>query len=374
MKDRLNTDRVSVEWFEGGTFNILYTVDIPQPNGASPDREYMLRITLPVEPFYKTASEVATLSYLKEHTSIPVPRVIDHSSTAENELGYEWILMERIRGVTFGRKMLCIDQETKVKLLRSIVDVVHQLQKLRFPVIGNLYFRKDIDAYDSTVRVSPTGDDKYVIGPIVTRHMFQKGWKLDLPRNLGPYSNEAEYITSALIPSKLEYVTGVQAELEKIYRALCASQPIGEPLPVGDSFPVGDFQIYHDDLTVNNILFDEQTREISGIVDWECVGTRPDWEITYPLFLMVPKTNSSPDVELHEAKRGFMRLLDIVGDSRAVTSVNEYYARWNHILSPNYLPFTPSEAEEKKHCDCDLGSILAQVCHHAVVDHAACLP
>ena len=68
---------------------MIYTVAIPGVGDNISSHQYILRVTWPVEPFYKTASEVATLSYLREHTTIPVPGVIAHSSSAENELGCE---------------------------------------------------------------------------------------------------------------------------------------------------------------------------------------------------------------------------------------------------------------------------------------------
>jgi aminoglycoside phosphotransferase (APT) family kinase protein len=61
---------------------------------------YVFRVTPLVEPFYKIAGEVATLSYIREHTSISVPRIIAHNSTADNQLGFEWIPMEEIPGVS----------------------------------------------------------------------------------------------------------------------------------------------------------------------------------------------------------------------------------------------------------------------------------
>ena len=96
---------LSITFLARGAFNKLYAIST----------SYVFRVTLPVEPFYKTASEVATLSYIREHTSVPVPRVIAHSSTANNELGFEWILMERIPGVPLKNVWPEMDMETKVR-------------------------------------------------------------------------------------------------------------------------------------------------------------------------------------------------------------------------------------------------------------------
>lgn len=46
-------------------------------------------------------NEVATLNYVKQRTTIPVPTVIVSDSSSENDLGYEWILMEKIPGLVY---------------------------------------------------------------------------------------------------------------------------------------------------------------------------------------------------------------------------------------------------------------------------------
>lgn len=77
-----------------GSFNKLYEVFLP-----SKETQYLFRVSLPVDPFYKTESEVATIAYLRQHTTITVPSVIAWSSSADNIMGYEWVLFEKINGV-----------------------------------------------------------------------------------------------------------------------------------------------------------------------------------------------------------------------------------------------------------------------------------
>ena len=87
-----------------GAFNKVYTLITSDGDGLESQLPCVFHITLPVEPFYKTVSEVAMLSYIREHTSVPVPHIIAHNSTADNKLGFEWILMEKIPGVvTHGK-------------------------------------------------------------------------------------------------------------------------------------------------------------------------------------------------------------------------------------------------------------------------------
>lgn len=291
---------LTVSFFSEGAFNKLYTVTISGGDGKPLSPQYIFRVTIPVEPFYKTASEVATISYLREHTSIPVPRVIAHSSTAENELRYEWILMEKVAGVALAVIWDDIGMETKIRETKVLAGFVRQLRDLRhhFAKIGNLYFREDIDSFKHTKYVSSMEDGKYVLGPIVTPYMFAGACKRCVPRELGPYPDEGAYITALILSEQKRMELWQSAEVacddfdedlaedaDDIAEVLQELQVISYAL--FPSLPC-NFRLYHQDLSLANILVDPETNKILGIVDWECVGVRPHWEDTYPLFLIGP--------------------------------------------------------------------------------------
>ena len=296
------SDQISATFFAEGAFNKLFAITVSNSGSTLGTLEYIFRATSPVEPFFKTAGEVATLSYLQEHTSIPVPRIIAHSTTSDNEVGCEWTLMEKIPGVSLAGVWSDIDLETKSKVTRTIVGYVRQLRDLRrhFTGIGTLYFREEIDTFNAAVRVLPTENEKYVLGPLVTPYMFAGGRKLRVPRDLGPYSNDTEYI-AALAASEMEemklllspdahlhsdFDKDLAEEAEGIIEVLGEFQPILSVL-----FPSQprNFALQHHDLSLSNILVDPATYQITGIVDWECVGTRPHWEDIYPEFLHGPE-------------------------------------------------------------------------------------
>jgi hypothetical protein len=113
-------DHVSATFFAEGAFNKLFAITVSNRGSTLDSPQYIFRATTPVEPFFKTAGEVATLSYLQEHTSLPVPRIIAHSSTSANEVGCEWTLMEMVPGVALADAWSDIDLETKNKVTRSV--------------------------------------------------------------------------------------------------------------------------------------------------------------------------------------------------------------------------------------------------------------
>ena len=169
----------------------MYAITVSNTGSTLATPQYIFRATGPVEPFFKTAGEVTTLSYLPGHMSIPVPRVIAYSSTSDNEVGCEWILMEKVPGVTLADVWRDIDLETKSNVTRSVAGYMRQFQP-RFTGIGTLYFREEINTFNAAVRVLPTEDEKYVLCPLTTPYMFAGGRKLRVPRDLGPYANDAE--------------------------------------------------------------------------------------------------------------------------------------------------------------------------------------
>lgn len=85
--------RCDVEFLAEGTFNKVYNVR------CGLDEEYIMRVTLPVQPRFKTMSEVATINVIRHHTDISVPKGLQYDVSNDNELGFEWMVMERVRGL-----------------------------------------------------------------------------------------------------------------------------------------------------------------------------------------------------------------------------------------------------------------------------------
>ena len=202
-----------------------------------------------------------------------------------------------------------MDMEAKVKETRMIARYFKQLHdRGSFGVIGSLYFREDL--LDRKVRTVPTTDNKFVIGPTVTASMFVGGMKLRLPRNLGPYSDDGEYMT-ALLDAEVEDMRFLQSleaytyvefdqdlaqEAPEIADGLRNLQEARQTLfPSPPRHPPRQFTLSHRDLSLSNIFVDPATHDITGIVDWECAGTRPLWEKRYPAFLKGREIEEKPE-------------------------------------------------------------------------------
>jgi hypothetical protein len=161
-----------------GSFNkvFLLTMDsgkqvvarIPHPNAGSKK--------------YTTASEVATLHFLRTRLNFPVPRVLTYSCDDKNAVGSEYIVMERIEGANLGDRWESLTKDAKVSIVHSLAGLQSRLLTSPFSHSGNLYFIGDVDPslrapqlYD----VKSPDDEVYCIGP----SSLAKFW--DLERSYG---------------------------------------------------------------------------------------------------------------------------------------------------------------------------------------------
>ena len=135
LPNNADLHKIEVQFFAQGGFNKLYSISFPG-HGTS----YLFRVALPLVPYYRIESEAATLSYLKENTSIPVSRVIAWDSSVATDLGFEWILLEKIEGVALYEVWRGMPWDSKVRLVAALAPLLGQLRDHKFDEIGSLYF------------------------------------------------------------------------------------------------------------------------------------------------------------------------------------------------------------------------------------------
>jgi hypothetical protein len=97
-------------------------------------------VSLPVDPTFKTWSEASTIAFLRAKTTIPVPKVIVHCSSRENEIGFEWMLMERAADAHPLREVWrSLPWVAKTKLVEDVADILGHLFSVRADAIGSIY-------------------------------------------------------------------------------------------------------------------------------------------------------------------------------------------------------------------------------------------
>lgn len=172
----------------------------------------MLRVSLPVHPRLKTESEAATLGWLRRETSIPVPRVFATCSDSDNELGFEWMLMDRMPAIVLADAWADTTWEEKKSITKEIAACIAQLNALKFKGIGSLRVRNP--------EVAPNLPDRQLEpGTMVSREMF---WgnrtHQDTPR--GPFNCSKYWLNARLdiyicdFKGRLEVAAGDPDEIE----------------------------------------------------------------------------------------------------------------------------------------------------------------
>ena len=339
---------LEVSFFAEGAFNKLYHISAPELPSS-----YLLRVTIPVEPFFKTESEVATIAFLRANTSIPVPNIIAWQSNidSEDDLGYEWMLMEKIDGVPLFDVWRKVPWDQKLALVDNIAELITELQSQVFDEIGALYFKSkssgtasktveppvllDADTvpefydhektgepdYSNTMRLNidetacsiKTDHKDFVVGRFFHESFF-KASRYYLPGNRGPYRSSLQWLT-ALVQLQLEWINRGPVEGDDDYdsdfeddalkmKPLC--QEYLDILPsVFEEEENGPYVLHHHDLNLANIIVDPETFDIRGIIDWEMVNVVPMWKATsHPKFLVFikpfPEETSAPPTPSYE--------------------------------------------------------------------------
>ncbi|OQD78411.1 hypothetical protein PENDEC_c001G03030 [Penicillium decumbens] len=130
---------------------------------AKNGREVIARIPTPIAgpPHYTTASEVATMDFLRDVLKLPVPEVLAYSTTSDNPVGAEYILMERVKGESLFSRWLSLTTDEIKDIMTQIADIERKIFDFHFPVYGSLYHKKDLNG---EARI-PIVED-FCIGPI----------------------------------------------------------------------------------------------------------------------------------------------------------------------------------------------------------------
>lgn len=142
--------------------------------------EVIARIPTPIAgpSHYTTASEVATLDFLRHILEVPVPKVFAFSSTVDNYVGSEYIIMERIKGESLASRWLSLSTPELKDVLTQLVKLEQKIFAFKFPAHGSLYYKDDISETSVNLPI-----DRFCVGPIAKRQFwFDERKKMQLDR------------------------------------------------------------------------------------------------------------------------------------------------------------------------------------------------
>ena len=213
-------------------------------------------------------SEANTMRLLKRETTIPLPDVLDFSSTTQNTLRCPYIIMTFISGIPlydiwFGHRLNGVSPDTthlrRIRSLKSIASAMVQLDRFSFRTGGRLVFGSDGNPSDikSTRRV----DHKAMLDR----------WFIHKDPDDDPI-----YIECA-----------ASGDTKAYYTLMLDIHPEQNPVPEGlamllrqliswisEPSRMDPFVLAHPDFEIQNFIVSEEG-ELRGIIDWDGVAAVP---------------------------------------------------------------------------------------------------
>lgn len=129
-----------------GSYNVCFPIVFLDSENNDVEK-WIVRIPLLPRlafPEEKMRSEIATMKYISEKTSIPIPRVYGYSITNNNSLGLPFLLLGYIEGKTLhsvGMKNLTTEQQEH--LYEQLSRIYLELFQQQFDRIGALTLGED---------------------------------------------------------------------------------------------------------------------------------------------------------------------------------------------------------------------------------------
>lgn len=307
----------SIEFLAEGAFNKIYVVTY---DGT----EAIIRVSLPILPELKTESEVATIAWVRRHTSMPVPKVLAFQSDRQNPIGFEWIIMERVKGKVLEGAWKEMSFSVKESLVRQMAQFCSELFDHPMDSIGSLY--GTCLSGTPSVRMGPSTSLGFVTrnpkstphrGPFTsprewiaarldaaendTRYRLKLAQELEALSTTAHHGEEEDGILNATNFSTSDSEDnddaddeGFDEETENLETSLKIIKKLRAQLPNIISAEPEPFVFVHDDLNQRNMLVDDEG-QLTGIVDWECVSTYPiSLACDFPCFLLGEAVTTKP--------------------------------------------------------------------------------
>ncbi|KAK3307708.1 phosphotransferase enzyme family-domain-containing protein [Chaetomium strumarium] len=304
IADDAPDDALTVAFLTDGAFNKLYSI-------RSIRGQLVLRVSLPVDPRHKTRGEAAALQLVRRKTDIPVPRVLAFDDCRSNEVGFEWLLMERMPGTPAYYRWRKMTMAQKESLTVRVADFQSQLLRCNnggdgFRGIGTLGSAPD---RENTGAPEP--------GPVVSSFFFS-GDRYHYPVSRGPFRSSHDWLQAQLNVIIKEHTTALVAArndddreyAESALRVARKLQRILHKVFPAIVHPPERTVVWHDDLSLRNILVDN-SGSVTAVIGWECVSTMPRWVASQvPEFLrgaareIRPDRNCYTDVDKASAAEG----------------------------------------------------------------------
>ncbi|KAI9148392.1 phosphotransferase enzyme family protein [Paramyrothecium foliicola] len=259
-------------------------------------REVVAKVPTPNAglPHYVTASEVATMDYMRNMVSAPVPKVFAYNSRAESSpVGAEYIIMEKAPGIPLSQVWERLKYQQKLRVLTQIAQLNKTWLQNVLHGYGSLFYVNDLSADERPSGV-PMPDDRFALGPFMGREWLDAG-RQELLCDRGPFPTMDQY--RAMVNLREAFAIKTLPEYKYHMSMLTGPHPLYQPSEekkswcanaLADWAKYGIFQqdpqlqymiygrLWHNDLDLRHIFVESSNpTEITAIIDWQATQIAP---------------------------------------------------------------------------------------------------
>ncbi|KAI8648958.1 APH domain-containing protein [Fusarium sp. Ph1] len=271
-----------------GSFNVCVSVQFDSPQTSNSAVRWVVRIPFPgCVPWIdeRIDSEVATMMYVAEKTTIPVPKIHAWSYNAQSPIGHAFIIMDHVQGTSLNamlfRRIERWDYTTGARRSKDLkrvhdqlADLYIQLRSLEFPEIGALGMPTP-ESPDIAIRHRPMPME------LVLQETENLNPSVFFPEKK-TFTKPEEYIQALVKLSRNRLIRTQDPDLgseDSGYEVVFAHEEFYTHVLTKFLMKTrrnGPFVLMHGDMALqgNNLLWDDELNLVA-VLDWEFCYTVP---------------------------------------------------------------------------------------------------
>ncbi|KAI5122770.1 hypothetical protein M0805_009852 [Coniferiporia weirii] len=251
-------------------------------------------------PSYIIKSEVATMRYIRDHTNIPVSRVLAYEADYHHPWGL-YLITEQIPGIPLDVMLPELSSGDQDVIVAQIARWTSKLFRHRFSAIGSLY---------------ANSEDGYIVGPIVSPRFFTEG-RAQVRLDRGPFTSAKDYLLSCTQREidcmrtllAQDASMGYQRDLEDCRLQVDQTMSLMTNLiqkckGLDDSdHELAPFSLDFHEMSIKNfILSESDPTRIVAVTGWSSIATKPLWQCgRLPRWLQTSMSDGDDDTKVRLA-------------------------------------------------------------------------
>lgn len=228
-------------------------------------------------------SEIATMNFIRQRTSIPIARVFGFEMSIHEPFGYPYVLMECLAGRIVANGLArSIPRQYHSKVAKQLATVFAELQTLTFSRIGRLWCG---ETADQPVEIIPM-EWHHSPGPLETSLEYFYNQRQGQNREIvALHPNNADYLTACWVLKTALAHTIVEDRVR------------------------GPFPLCHLDFHYGNLLFDDEYN-LTGVIDWTGAQVAPVEQLSVcPELVIFPVLSEEQNRPIAEFKKLVIQFL-----------------------------------------------------------------